>query len=307
MTRGSPAPTPYPHPQTPYPSRVRVCITRRWTRVVAIPVSPRGYAVVVHSRDRTNIPCVSRDTPVLAGAVTNAVTRARWPSSTRRRGHRRSRSPSWVLLLLLRVVRRPSSVVVVRRCRRPSCVVAIVRLPSSSSVVLVVGSSSPSPSSSERNSQLAVSGDDDVLVRRPCRASSCRPRRGAGWLLLCGRAARQCGWAVEEAATHLCRVVGAPPTRLEPSPASSICRRRRRRRHRKWRRPSSSVVADRADAHVRVVSLGSGLDAAMHAPVLDGGHTTNPLAVAIVVVRAVIVETSSLRLISMCKNIVSRG
>ena len=234
MTRGSPASTPYPNPQTPYPSWVRVCITRRWTRVVRIPVSPRGYqepAAVFHTRDRTNVPCVSRDTPVLAGAVTNTVTRARWPSSIRRCGHRR-RSPSWVdgrrpppPSRRSSGVRRSSSVVgrrsfVCRRRRRRSSLSSVV-------VVVVVASSSPLPSSSERDSQLAVTEDDDVFERRPRRAFSCRRRRGAAWLLLCGRAARQCGWASEEAATHLCWVVGAPPTQL--SPFSAPARRVRRR------------------------------------------------------------------------------
>ena len=141
---------------------------------------------------------------------------------------------------------RPSSVIGLLSSLSVVAVVRLASLPSLSSVLIVVGphrpcrrpslvlvgSSSPSPSSSERNSQLAVSGDDDVFVRRPCRASSRCPRRGAAWLLLCGRAARQCRWAFEEAATHLCRVVGAPPTRLGPSPPSSIAViHRRRRRH----------------------------------------------------------------------------
>ena len=109
-----------------------------------------------------------------------------------------------------RVVRpRSSSSSVVHRCCRWTSAV-------------LVASSSPSPSSLERDSQLAVAGDDDVFVRCPCQASSCCPRRGAAWLLLCRHATRQCGWAFEEAATHLCRVVGAPPTWLGPSPLSSI-------------------------------------------------------------------------------------
>ena len=164
--------------------------------------------------------------------------------------------------------RRPSSVVHHRRHRWPSAV--------------LVASSSPSPLSSERDNPLAVAGDDDVFVRRPCRASSCCPCRGAAWLLLCGCAARQCRWVFKEAATHLRWVVGAPPTWLEPCPPSSIVvvvavvrtawpiGQSRCRQH---RQSSLSVGAAAAllmgaDAHVQVVSVGSGLDAAMYAPVL---------------------------------------
>ena len=164
---------------------------------------------------------------------------------------------------------RPSSVV--HRRRRPSAV--------------LVASSSLLPSSSEWDSPLAVAGDDDVFVRRPCHASSCCPHCGAAWLLLCGRAARQCGWAFEEAATHLRRVVGAPPTRLEPSPPSSIVvvvavirtawpigwSRRRQCRQSSLSIGAAAALLMGADAHVRVVSAGSGLDAAMYAPVLVVG------------------------------------
>ena len=124
--------------------------------------------------------------------------------------------------------------------------------------------------------------EDDIFVHRPCRASSCYPHRGAAWLLLCGRTARQCGWAFEEAATHLRQVVGAPPTWLEPCPPSFIVvvvavvrtawpigqSRRRQRRQSSLSIGAVAALLMGADMHVRVVSACSGLDAAMYAPVL---------------------------------------
>ena len=148
-----------------------------------------------------------------------------------------------------------------------------------SSIIIVVVSRRLS---SERDSPLAVAGDDDVFVRCPCRASLCCPCRGAAWLLLCGCATRQCGWAFEEVVTHLRQVVGAPPTRLEPCPPSSIVvvvavvrtawpigqSRRRQRRQSSLSVGAAAALLMGANAHVRVVSAGSGLDAAMYAPVL---------------------------------------
>ena len=211
-----PAPTPYPNPQTPYPSRVRVCITHRWTWVVTIPVSPRGYpepATAFHTHDHTNIPCMSRDTPVLTGAVTNAVTRARWPSSTCRHGHQRRMSPSWVDGRPSSVIRLPSSLSVIAIVCLPSVVVW-----SSSSVVIVIVASSPLLSSSEWDSQLTVTKDDNAFEWCPRWVFLCHPHRGAAWLLLCRHTARQFRWASEEAATHLCWVVGVVQVKGIPAP-----------------------------------------------------------------------------------------
>ena len=233
MTCGSPAPTPYPYPQTPYPSRVRVCITCRWTRVVAIPVSPRGYTTVFHTRDCTNVPCVSRDTTVLAGAVTNAVTRAIWPSSTRWRGHRRRRSPSWILVLLLRVVRRPSSVFcrrcpsspssVLHRCRRRR------RLSSSSVLVVLVvvrrRSLSGSHRRRRRHRNRTANWPSPGMTTSSCGVRVGRPRVA----LVVGRRGCCCAVQVGVRGSGHAPVPGGGRTTNPARTLSAVVHRRRRR------------------------------------------------------------------------------
>ena len=155
-------------------------------------MSQRGYqepTIVLagglhHSRahDHTNTAGVSRDMPVHVCGVTNAVTRAIWPSSRCWHRHLR-RSPSSVVcscLLSVVISRQLLFIVHCHPCHcRPSAVLVM------SSLLL--------PSSLEWDSQLAVAGDNNIFVWSLCRAPLCCPHHGVAWLLLCGHATRQCG------------------------------------------------------------------------------------------------------------------
>jgi hypothetical protein len=175
---------------------------------------------------------------------------------------------------LVVLVRRPSSIV----HRRPGC---------PSVVLVLVASSSPSPSSSERDNQLAVTGDDNVFVRP--RVALIVGRRGC---CCAGTPLVSADGRYRKRPRTCARWWAKPPTRQDP------LRRRRTVVYRCRHRPSPSssiaqalpmtassvVVVVRCltallmgpDAHGGVVSVGPGLDAAMDVPVLGGGHTTKP-------------------------------